>query len=49
MTEQLANDMQGQIQYVTFTLEDDNCGINMMQVQEELREIEVAPVPGAPH
>ncbi|MDH3760613.1 MAG: chemotaxis protein CheW [Gammaproteobacteria bacterium] len=49
MTEQLANDLQGQMQYVTFTLEDEIYGINVMQVQEVLREIEVAPVPGAPH
>ena len=49
MAEQLANDMQGQMQYVTFTLEEEIYGINVMQVQEVLREIEVAPVPGAPH
>lgn len=49
MTEQLADDLQGQMQYVTFTLEDEVYGINVMQVQEVLREIEVAPVPGAPH
>ncbi len=49
MTEQLANDLQGQMQYVAFTLEDEVYGINVMQVQEVLREIEVAPVPGAPH
>lgn len=49
MTEQLANDLQGQMQYVTFTLEEEIYGINVMQVQEVLREIEVAPVPGAPH
>ena len=49
MAEQLANDMQGQMQCVTFTLEDETYGINVMQVQEVLREIEVAPVPGAPH
>ena len=49
MPEQLANDVQGQMQCVTFTLEDEVYGINVMQVQEVLREIEVAPVPGAPH
>lgn len=49
MTEQLANDLTGQMQYVTFTLEDEIYGINVMQVQEVLREVEVAPVPGAPH
>ena len=36
------------LQCVTFTLEDETYGINVMQVQEVLREIEVAPVPGAP-
>jgi len=37
------------LQCVTFTLEEETYGINVMQVQEVLREIEVAPVPGAPH
>ncbi|MDJ0882408.1 MAG: chemotaxis protein CheW [Gammaproteobacteria bacterium] len=36
------------LQCVTFTLEEEIYGINVMQVQEVLREIEVAPVPGAP-
>lgn len=49
MAQQLANDLQGQMQYVTFTLEEEVYGINVMQVQEVLREVEVAPVPGAPH
>jgi len=49
MAEELAIDMQEQMQCVTFTLEDETYGINVMQVQEVLREIEVAPVPGAPH
>lgn len=39
----------GVLQCVTFTLEDETYGINVMQVQEVLREIEVAPVPGSPH
>ena len=38
----------GSLQCVTFTLEDETYGINVMQVQEVLREVEVAPVPGAP-
>lgn len=37
------------LQCVTFTLEDETYGINVMQVQEVLREVEVAPVPGAPN
>ncbi len=49
MAEQLANDLHGQMQCVTFTLQDETYGMNVMQVQEVLREIEVAPVPGAPH
>jgi len=36
------------LQCVTFTLEEETYGINVMQVQEVLREVEVAPVPGAP-
>jgi purine-binding chemotaxis protein CheW len=39
----------GNLQCVTFTLEDETYGIDVMQVQEVLREVEVAPVPGAPH
>ena len=36
------------IQWVTFTLENEVYGINVMQVQEVLRYTEIAPVPGAP-
>ncbi len=36
------------LQCVTFVLEDEVYGINVMQVQEVLRETEIAPVPGAP-
>lgn len=39
----------GSLQCVTFTLEEETYGMNVMQVQEVLREVEVAPVPGAPH
>ena len=39
---------QEQMQCVTFMLEDESYGINVMQVQEVLREKEVAPVPGSP-
>ena len=49
MAEESVNAAQGQMQCVTFTLENEVYGINVMQVQEVLREIEVAPVPGAPH
>ncbi len=38
-----------QLQCVTFELENETYGINVMQVQEVLRDTEVAPVPGAPH
>lgn len=37
------------LQCVTFRLEDEIYGINVMQVQEVLRVTEIAPVPGAPH
>ncbi|MBI5462836.1 MAG: purine-binding chemotaxis protein CheW [Gammaproteobacteria bacterium] len=37
------------VRYVTFRLEDEVYGINVMQVQEVLRVTEIAPVPGAPH
>ncbi|MFT6913966.1 MAG: purine-binding chemotaxis protein CheW [Motiliproteus sp.] len=36
------------LQFVTFMLQDESYGINVMQVQEVLRYSEVAPVPGAP-
>jgi purine-binding chemotaxis protein CheW len=35
-------------QWVTFSLDGETYGINVMQVQEVLRMPEVAPVPGAP-
>jgi purine-binding chemotaxis protein CheW len=36
------------IQLVTFRLQEETYGINVMQVQEVLRVTEIAPVPGAP-
>ncbi|MFT7005747.1 MAG: purine-binding chemotaxis protein CheW [Colwellia sp.] len=36
------------LQWVTFKLENEIYGINVMQVQEVLRYSEIAPVPGAP-
>lgn len=36
------------LQWVTFLLEGEIYGINVMQVQEVLRYTEIAPVPGAP-
>lgn len=36
------------LQWVTFQLEGETYGINVMQVQEVLRYSEIAPVPGAP-
>ncbi|MAD74917.1 MAG: chemotaxis protein CheW [Rheinheimera sp.] len=35
-------------QWVTFRLQEETYGINVMQVQEVLRYTEIAPVPGAP-
>ena len=37
------------IQWVTFKLDGETYGINVMQVQEVLRHTEIAPVPGASH
>ncbi|MCL2913153.1 chemotaxis protein CheW [Shewanella corallii] len=37
------------LQWVTFHLDNETYGINVMQVQEVLRYTEIAPVPGAPH
>lgn len=36
------------LQYVTFRLDNETYGINVMQIQEVLRYTEIAPVPGAP-
>ena len=36
------------LQWVTFKLDNEVYGINVMQVQEVLRHSEIAPVPGAP-
>jgi len=36
------------IQWVTFRLDSEKYGINVMQVQEVLRMTDIAPVPGAP-
>jgi purine-binding chemotaxis protein CheW len=37
------------LRWVTFRLENEKYGINVMQVKEVLRVSEIAPVPGAPH
>lgn len=49
MTQQKDTNSADDFQCVTFSLEGEVYGINVMQVQEVLRETEVAPVPGAPH
>ncbi|GBE11590.1 chemotaxis protein CheW [bacterium BMS3Bbin12] len=36
------------VRWVTFHLDEETYGINVMQVQEVLRYTEIAPVPGAP-
>ncbi|EKE75394.1 chemotaxis protein CheW [Gallaecimonas xiamenensis] len=36
------------LQWVTFQLDNETYGINVMQVQEVLRYTDIAPVPGAP-
>ncbi|SHI10303.1 chemotaxis protein CheW [Ferrimonas marina] len=42
-------DKQDQVlQWVTFQLEQETYGINVMQVREVLRYSDIAPVPGAP-
>ncbi|PYF81774.1 MULTISPECIES: chemotaxis protein CheW [Marinomonas] len=37
------------LQWVTFRLENEIYGVNVMQVKEVLRYSEIAPVPGAPN
>lgn len=47
--DKLAVDGDDQVlQWVTFQLDEETYGINVMQVQEVLRYSEIAPVPGAP-
>jgi purine-binding chemotaxis protein CheW len=50
MSNAVAENMQSDpvIQLVTFRLQEECYGINVMQVQEVLRVSEIAPVPGAP-
>lgn len=48
MTQTTENSKDPVVQWVTFRLEDETYGINVMQVQEVLRVSEIAPVPGAP-
>jgi purine-binding chemotaxis protein CheW len=49
MAEKRANQAEGRAsQWVTFHLENETYGINVMQVQEVLPMSEIAPVPGAP-
>ncbi len=40
--------VEQELRWVTFRLENEKYGINVMQVQEVLRVSEIAPVPGAP-
>ncbi len=49
MAQQHQTEAQDKLQCVTFNLENEAYGINVMQVQEVLRKIELAPIPGAPH
>lgn len=42
------NDKDEVLQWVTFRLDNEIYGINVMQVQEVLRYTDIAPVPGAP-
>lgn len=48
MNQSVENNNDPILQWVTFRLEEETYGINVMQVQEVLRISEIAPVPGAP-
>lgn len=49
MSTQMAQSADDQVlQWVTFRLDAETYGINVMQVREVLRYTEIAPVPGAP-
>jgi len=47
-TNTVTNSDDTMLQWVTFRLDNETYGINVMQVQEVLRYTEIAPVPGAP-
>ncbi|VAW86954.1 Positive regulator of CheA protein activity (CheW) [hydrothermal vent metagenome] len=48
MNQKAVNPQDEVLQWVTFKLEGESYGINVMQVQEVLRVSEITPVPGAP-
>ncbi|KAB7627158.1 chemotaxis protein CheW [Alkalilimnicola sp. S0819] len=48
MAEEQQQDQGRVTQWVTFNLDNETYGINVMQVQEVLPMAEIAPVPGAP-
>lgn len=48
MTAVVAASQDSVLQWVTFLLDGETFGVNVMQVREVLRYSEVAPVPGAP-
>ena len=43
------SESQELLQWVTFKLDSETYGVNVMQVREVLRYSDIAPVPGAPH
>jgi len=47
-TEAAQSESDPVLQWVTFRLDEETYGVNVMQVQEVLRHTEIAPVPGAP-
>lgn len=48
-SKQMVDNKEGPVlQWVTFLLDGETYGVNVMQVQEVLRYTEIAPVPGAP-
>ena len=48
ITTESENQGDPMLQWVTFQLDEEIYGVNVMQVQEVLRVTEIAPVPGAP-
>lgn len=46
--QQISNENDPVLQWVTYHLDNEVYGVNVMQVQEVLRVTEIAPVPGAP-
>ena len=49
MSQAASNQGEATSRWVTYQLENETYGIDVMQIREVLRSPEISPVPGAPH